>query len=173
MTLPCFHHMLLFAIWIRSDAGGVLEVELPMLHRCWPFKWLGHRGKARSDASVFRSRAGERCGSISAAAALLRLPPALSNRGWPWDLVCGPAHLSDHPGSLKADQLLGSRVWEADDAGHGRAHTAPAHHRVSHSRGVSSRYATQLLDIPVAWANWVRVQAGCKINKRLRLARAA
>src|SRR5258706_15511399 len=130
--------MLLFAVRISRHAGGVFEVELPMLHRCWPFKWLGHSGKARSDASVFRSRAGEPCGSISAAAALLRLPPDLSNRGWPLDPVGGPALLGDHPGSLKADQLLGSRVWEADDEGHGRAHTAPAHHRVAHSRGVSS-----------------------------------
>src|SRR5258706_5700839 len=165
--------MLLFAVRISRHAGGVFEVELPMLHRCWPFKWLGHRGKARSDASVFRSRAGESCGSISAAAALLRLPPDLSNRGWPWDPVCGPALLGDHPGSLKADQLLGSRVWETDDEGHGRAHTAPAHHRVAHSRSVFSHYATQLLDIPVAWANWPHVQLGCRIIKRRRLARAA
>ena len=39
--------------------------------------------------------------------------------------------------------------------------------------GVFSRYANQLLDIPVAWANWARVQVGCTINNRLRLARTA
>jgi hypothetical protein len=31
----------------------------------------------------------------------------------------------------------------------------------------------QLFDIPVAWANWARVQWGCRIISRRRLARAA
>jgi hypothetical protein len=70
-----------------------------------------------------------------------------------WGPACGPALLGDHLGSLKADQAPGSRVSQADDQGHGRARAAPAHHWVAHSQGVFSRYATQLLDIPVAWAN--------------------
>ena len=73
--IECFHHMLLFAMRIGRDAGGVFEVQLPMLHRCWSFKWLGHSGEARSNASVFRSTADEQCGSISAAASLSRLHP--------------------------------------------------------------------------------------------------
>src|SRR6266487_116633 len=53
------------------------------------------------------------------------------------------------PDLSRVDLPPGGRVWEADDEGHGRVHAAPAHRRGAHSRGVFSRYATQLIDIPV------------------------
>jgi hypothetical protein len=39
-------------------------------------------------------------------------------------------------GSLKAGLLLESRVWEADDEGHGKTRAAPAHHRRAPATGV-------------------------------------
>ena len=46
-------HLLLFAMGISRNAGGVFKVELPMLHRRGTFEGLAYRGKASSDASVF------------------------------------------------------------------------------------------------------------------------
>jgi hypothetical protein len=69
MILPPLDHMLLFAMWISRNAGGVLKVELPMLHRRGTFEGLGYPRKARSDTSIFRSRVGEQDESISGAVA--------------------------------------------------------------------------------------------------------
>ena len=48
-----FHHMLLFAVGISRHAGGVFEVELPLLHRWGTFDRIGQSGQTRSNASVF------------------------------------------------------------------------------------------------------------------------
>jgi len=48
-----FYHMVLFAMGIRWNAGGVFEVELEVAHWRGTFEWLSHRGKARGNASVF------------------------------------------------------------------------------------------------------------------------
>ena len=152
-----------------------LRVELPRLASVRDVRWDRSPWADEKQCVRFRARPDEWCGLISAdaTASLSRLHHDSNNKGWPWDPVCGPALLGDRPGSLKADLSLEDQVEETDDEGHGRALAAPAHHRVAHSRGVVSRYATQLLDIPVACANWLRVQLGCKIIKRRRLARAA
>ena len=75
-------HLLLFARWISWNAGGVFQVELPMLHRRGTFEGLAYRGKARSDASVFRSRVGEQYESILGAVAsfLSGFHPDANNR---------------------------------------------------------------------------------------------
>jgi hypothetical protein len=130
--------------FLPCGSAGTLEASLKSScrgsHRRGTFEGLGYRGKASSDASVFRSRVGEQYESISGAVAsfLSGFHPDSNNRGWLWALVCGPALLEDHLGFLKADRLPGDRVEEVDDAGHGRAHAAPAHHQVGHSGGVFS-----------------------------------
>ncbi len=48
-----FYHMLLFAVWISRDGGGIFEVELPLLHRWGTFDRIGQSVEARGNASIF------------------------------------------------------------------------------------------------------------------------
>ncbi len=48
-----FHHMLLFAVRISRDGGGVFEIKLPVLHRWGTFNRIGESGEARGNASIF------------------------------------------------------------------------------------------------------------------------
>ena len=118
-----FYHMLLFAMWISRDAGGVFKVELPMLHRRGAFEWLSHSWKARGNASVFPQESVNGAGRFRQP----QLPffygfiPIQIIEDGDADPACGPALLGDRPGSLKVDLSPEGRVWQADDEGHGRA----------------------------------------------------
>ncbi len=48
-----FYHMLLFAVRISRDAGGVFEIKLPLLHRWGTFDRISNRREARGNAPIF------------------------------------------------------------------------------------------------------------------------
>jgi hypothetical protein len=62
-----FDHMLLFAVGIRRNTGGVFEVELEVAHWRRTFEGLGHHRRARGNASVFVQK------SVNSAARFLQL----------------------------------------------------------------------------------------------------
>ena len=94
------------------DAGGVFEIELPMLHRWGTFDRIGKSGETRGNASVFVPEPVKSAGR-------LRPPHMLLFQGFittqiredgAFNLACAPGLLADHPGSLRADLPLAGRV---------------------------------------------------------------
>ncbi len=92
-----------------------------------------------------------------------------TSRGSPWDLGCDLGLRGDHPGSPTPDPPLVGRAEAGDDEVPVKDRAAPVHRLWAHSRAVFSRYATQLLDIPVAWANWGREKSRMLAKQALQI----
>ncbi len=57
-----FYHMLLFAMWISRDAGGVFEVELPGLASARGVRLAPSQLEGERQCVRFPARVGKRCG---------------------------------------------------------------------------------------------------------------
>lgn len=135
-----------------------LKSSCPGSHRWGTFDRIGQSVEARGNASIFLQE------SVNSAGRFRQTQPHLfqgliatkTSRGSPWDLGYDLGLRGDHPGSPTPDPPPVGRAEAGDDEVPVNDRAAPAHRLWAHSRAVFSRYATQLIDIPVAWANWGR-----------------